>query len=66
VSSPPTASQDPIFWLLHSNVDRISDKWQLTHNGIMNLTGSGAVLDPWQPTTAQGVNDIFDVGYSYG
>jgi Common central domain of tyrosinase len=66
VSSPPTASQDPIFWLLHANIDRIWDKWQLNNPGVPPLIGPDAVLDPWAPTTASDMNDIFDVGYSYG
>jgi hypothetical protein len=67
VSSPPTASQDPIFWLLHANVDRIWDKWQLSNSGVPTLSGSDAQLDPWwPPTTASDVNDIIDLEYSYG
>lgn len=66
ITKPSTASQDPIFFLLHSNVDRIWDTWQLSNGGVPTLAGSDAVLDPWQPVTASDVNDIFDVGYSYG
>ena len=65
ISVPSTAAQDPIFWLLHSNVDRIWDKWQLSNTGVPPLMGSDAVMDPWQPATASDVNDIMDVGYSY-
>jgi tyrosinase len=66
VSSPSTAAQDPIFWLLHANVDHIWDTWQQTHTGVPALAGADAVMDPWSPTTAADVNDILDVGYSYG
>ena len=67
VSAPPTASQDPIFWLIHANVDRIWDKWQLSNSGVPTLSGSDAQLDPWwPPTTASDVNDIVEVGYYYG
>jgi hypothetical protein len=67
VSSPPTASQDPIFWLLHANVDRIWDTWQLTHTGGPTLSITDSELDPWwPPVTAQSVNDTVELGYSYG
>jgi hypothetical protein len=64
VSSPPTAPQDPIFWLLHANVDRMWDLWQINHNGQPTLAGADAVMDPW-PETAPGLNDIIQLGYSY-
>ncbi|MFG2823462.1 tyrosinase family protein [Kitasatospora sp. NPDC048365] len=66
ISDPMTATQDPIFWLLHANVDRVWDHWQLTHSGRPSLAGTDAVLDPWQPTTAAQVDDITPLGYSYG
>ncbi len=31
ITDPMTASRDPIFWLLHANVDRIWDLWQASH-----------------------------------
>lgn len=64
--SPSTAAQDPIFFLLHANADRIWDTWQLTHSGVPTVTGTDAVLDPWQPVTVTDVDDVFDMGYSYG
>ncbi len=66
ISNPATATQEPIFWLLHSNVDHIWDHWQLTHSGTATLTGTDAVLDPWAPATAASVNDVTALGYSYG
>ncbi|MFL6139405.1 MAG: tyrosinase family protein [Frankiaceae bacterium] len=66
ITSPATAAQDPIFWLLHANVDRIWDKWQLNHTGVPALSGMDAVLEPWEPSTAADVNDVLNVGYSYG
>jgi len=32
ITSPPTATQDPLFFLLHCNVDRLWARWQLTNN----------------------------------
>jgi hypothetical protein len=62
--SPPTASQDPIFYLLHANVDRVWDSWQMTHNGTPSLAGSDATMDPWAQT-ATDANDVIKLGYSY-
>jgi hypothetical protein len=62
--SPPTASQDPIFWLLHANVDRIWDLWQLNHGGTPSLVGTDAIMDPWTQT-ASDANDVIKLGYSY-
>jgi tyrosinase len=67
ISSPMTATQDPIFWLLHAEVDGIWDKWQLNHTGMATLSGNMAELDPWQPPgTFVDVNDTVFLGYSYG
>ncbi|KAB1149455.1 tyrosinase family protein [Streptomyces luteolifulvus] len=70
LGSPMTSSRDPIFFLLHANVDRIWDQWQLTHTGGPNLAGADAGLDPWWTQaagglTADGVKDITVLGYSY-
>ncbi len=65
ISAPPTATQDPIFWLLHGNVDRIWDTWQLTHKGVANLSGPMAILDPWSESF-MAVNDTVALRYSYG
>jgi tyrosinase len=60
-----TSANDPIFWLLHANVDRLWHRWQLTHNGVPALSGQDAVLDPWEPVTAADVDSTFVLGYSY-
>ncbi|MET7543804.1 tyrosinase family protein [Streptomyces sp. NPDC005507] len=70
LGSPMTAAEDPIFFLLHANVDRIWDQRQLTHSGGPNVTGADAGLDPWWTQTAggltaDGVKDITVLGYSY-
>lgn len=64
ISSPSTASEDPIFWLLHANVDRIWDAWQQHHNGTPSLSGSDATMDPW-PRTATEADDVIQLGYIY-
>lgn len=64
ISCPPTAPEDPIFWLLHANVDRLWNLWQATHNGVPLLGGTDAVLDPWS-TTAIDVDSILELGYWY-
>ncbi|MGW3204195.1 tyrosinase family protein [Streptomyces sp. NPDC001135] len=65
ISDPATAAQDPIFWLLHANVDRIWDHWQLTHTGTPTLSHQDAVLDPWLSFTATTADDITQLGYAY-
>lgn len=65
ITNPSTAAEDPIFWLLHANVDRIWNLWQATHNGVPLLNGTNAVLDPWESTTAIDVDSIIDLGYWY-
>jgi hypothetical protein len=64
ISSPATAAKDPIFWLLHSNVDRMWDLWQLNHTGTPNLSGADAVMDPWTQTAGD-AEDVVNLGYSY-
>ncbi|MEU9147422.1 tyrosinase family protein [Streptomyces sp. NPDC048349] len=64
ISDVATSPQDPIFWLLHANVDRIWDTWQLTHSGKPNLAGVDAYLDP-TIHSVDDVNDISSLGYSY-
>jgi len=64
------ASRDPIFWLLHANVDRIWDLWQFNHFSqashfrAPNLSGIDATMDPW-PHTATDANNISNLGYVY-
>ncbi|MGW7462885.1 tyrosinase family protein [Streptomyces sp. NPDC054797] len=64
ISDIALAAKDPIFWLLHANVDRIWDTWQLTHAGKPNVSGVDAYLDPTIYST-EDVNDISQLGYSY-
>lgn len=70
LQSPATASFDPIFWMLHANVDRIWSVWQESHTDPVlhtpTLSGADAVMDPWT-TTLAGVDDTaWDLGYRYG
>lgn len=48
--SPATAGRDPIFWLHHSNIDRIWEMWR-TLDGSIELTDStaatGALKSQW-------------------
>ena len=41
INSPPTATQDPIFFLLHCNVDRLWAKWQF-NNTLWSATSTAA------------------------
>ncbi|MGW3075751.1 tyrosinase family protein [Kitasatospora sp. NPDC001132] len=64
ISDIMAAPHDPIFWLLHANVDRIWDRWQLDHAGKPSLSGNDAILDPWT-STATDVASTIALGYSY-
>jgi hypothetical protein len=64
ITAPMTATRDPIFWLLHANVDRIWDLWQASHFRGPNLSGIDATMDPW-PQTATDANRIISLGYMY-
>ncbi|MER5635444.1 tyrosinase family protein [Kitasatospora sp. NPDC002227] len=64
VSDIMHSPRDPIFWLLHANVDRIWDRWQLNHTAGPSLTPHDAILDPWASTAPQ-VAGTTALGYSY-
>lgn len=64
ISSPGTASQDPIFWLLHAEADRLWDRWQINHAGTPSLAGADTTMDPWSQT-ASDAEDVIDLGYMY-
>lgn len=58
-----TASYDPVFWPVHSNVDRLWWEWQQTHPNA-NPVELDAVLTPWSYT----IRDTLDMqrfGYEY-
>lgn len=56
---------DPIFWLLHAEVDRLWHIWQLRHADIRpKLRCEDSVLTPWS-LTVDDVIRIADLGYRY-
>jgi len=40
---------DPVFWMLHGELDRIWYTWETTHTGVPGLTGDDAVFQPLRP-----------------
>ncbi len=57
MSNTPTSPADPMFWMLHAEIDRLWAIWANAHPGqIPSLTGTSAVLDPWPET----VMDMLD------
>jgi hypothetical protein len=64
LSDPMRSTRDPIFWLLHANVDRLWDLWQASHFAVPNLSGTNATMDPW-PETAASAHSIISLGYMY-
>jgi hypothetical protein len=70
LQNPATASYDPIFWMLHANVDRLWSVWQETHDDparhTPTLSATDQVLDPWSSTVADVDDTAWDLGYRYG
>lgn len=80
MSSPPYAALDPIFWLHHSNVDRLWEVWLSLGEGRQNPPATTADGKLWRQQTflfldenenpqAGRVEDFLDIralGYSYG
>jgi tyrosinase len=58
-----TASYDPIFWPIHSNVDRIWSEWQDDHPHALPVD-LDAVLTPWSYTVRDTL-DMHRFGYEY-
>ena len=58
-----TASYDPIFWVIHTNVDRLWSEWQLMHPHSLPAD-LDAVLTPWSYTTGDTL-DSWRFGYEY-
>ncbi len=52
-----TASYDPIFWPIHSNVDRLWSEWQQSHPES-NPADLDSALSPWTYT----IRDTLDMG----
>ena len=56
---------DPVFWLHHAFCDKLWSIWQAQNSSEHpDLSGADAVLDPWAES-AQGVESIGGLGYSY-
>jgi tyrosinase len=65
MSGLQTAPADPLFYMLHANVDRIWWDWQQKHQGSHPaLTGDDAILDPWRVTEPR-TRDVTNFHYSY-
>lgn len=61
----PEAPADPLFWMLHAEIDRVWHAWQLrnpTQHPV--LVGADAVMDPWTMTYGD-VASTHAMGYDY-
>ncbi len=45
MSNPNTAAQDPIFWLHHSNIDQLWERWLDRNGGRANPVSDGVWMD---------------------
>ena len=68
----PTAPNDPVFFLLHANVDRLWSLWQARHPGRTHEPKTGhdgnnadSPMVPFGRVTPQGVEKIADLHYRY-
>jgi tyrosinase len=80
MGNPNTAAQDPIFWLHHSNIDRLWDAWEKLDAGRANnwdtiwLDQKFFFYDQINETTVKQcyltgkdiINDAKQLGYTYG
>ena len=64
MSDAAIASADILFWLHHAEIDRLWHVWQGSNDGVPDLTGNEAIMDPWTDTVADLLN-VEDVGYVY-
>jgi tyrosinase len=62
ISSIPTAAKDPLFFLLHANVDRLWAKWQWTRKrfdvtSVSTFNAQGSAGDPGAARVGHNLND---------
>jgi len=61
INYPPTATQDPLFFLLHANVDRLWALWQkkwVRYN--ITQTDTYPIMGGYQPGGSQNIGDFID------
>lgn len=57
---------DPLFWLHHSNIDRIWNLWPSNQTKIPDLQGNDAEMKPWSYKTDEiPIQDTKFFGYTY-
>jgi hypothetical protein len=73
MGNPTTAARDPIYWMFHSYIDHVWDRWQLTHQedpcAVSNVPDPGRrlTLGEWPAATVT-FHDVLcarDLGYRY-
>lgn len=64
-----TSPNDPVFWLLHANIDRLWSIWQQTHPDGFPAQAAGWTPDstmwPWFDTPIENFDSIEANGYRY-
>jgi tyrosinase len=65
--NPQFSPADPLFWLLHANIDRIWSIWQKNNSGKNpSLGNEDGVMDPWMDWEEPQTRNISQIGYTYG
>lgn len=55
----PISPYDPVFWLNHSNVDRLWVRWQIAHSANAGQWPSDAAIDALYPSTGTRPRNVF-------
>jgi tyrosinase len=66
MSVKSSAPADPMFWMLHAEIDRLWSIWSPNHAGqVPQLTGASAILDPWPEIVSEVLDTKIFPEYPY-
>lgn len=68
-SASQSSPNDPVFWLLHANIDRLWAQWEQTHRERFPATAAGwtprSKMWPWFDEPVRHFDDTRTLGYRY-
>lgn len=68
-SATQSSPNDPVFWLLHANIDRLWAQWEATHAGRFPAHAAGwtpaSKMWPWFDEPVRHFDDTRALGYRY-